>query len=183
MNQGPTKRARGIATWRLCVAGICLILTTAVALSLRSAQHHAKLLTLEGEFSQLEAALRVYYHDHQEFPPTDSNHSWRVLLLPYLEFGGFSQQYQFEESWDSENNIELALEMGEAPRYYRSVNSEQQSSMFADFFAGDLSQEQRYLASGIQIHHVTENDDSFLLIEIPNSNTHWLAPGYKKLEK
>jgi hypothetical protein len=52
------------------------------------------------------------YHDaHKHFPPpytVDKNgkplHSWRVLLLPYLEEGKLYQKIRLDEPWDSEHN-------------------------------------------------------------------------------
>lgn len=37
-------------------------------------------------------------------------HSWRVLLLPYLEYGHVYERYNFDEPWDGPNNRELAKE-------------------------------------------------------------------------
>ncbi|MEX0713888.1 MAG: DUF1559 domain-containing protein [Pirellulales bacterium] len=59
------------------------------------------------------------YHDHYgSLPPAfiaDENgrpmHSWRVLLLPYLEQKSLYDQYDFNEPWDGPNNSRLAASM------------------------------------------------------------------------
>lgn len=40
-------------------------------------------------------------------------HSWRVLLLPFLERDALHKRYSYNEPWDGPNNSKLALEMPE----------------------------------------------------------------------
>jgi hypothetical protein len=42
-------------------------------------------------------------------------HSWRVLLLPYLEEEGLYQEFRLDEAWDSPHNLALLSRM---PRVY-----------------------------------------------------------------
>jgi len=61
----------------------------------------------------------INYHDtHGCFPPAyipDADgkpmHSWRVLLLPYMESSPTYNQYRFNESWDGPNNLKLHAQM------------------------------------------------------------------------
>jgi prepilin-type processing-associated H-X9-DG protein len=60
-------------------------------------------------------ALHTYHDDYQSLPPAyvcDENgkpmHSWRVLLLPYLEEQELYKRYDLNEPWDGPNNILLA---------------------------------------------------------------------------
>jgi prepilin-type processing-associated H-X9-DG protein len=64
---------------------------------------------------QIGLALQQYHDAYGSFPPAyvaDANgkpmHSWRVLLLPYLENRMLYQQYDFNEPWDGPNNRRLA---------------------------------------------------------------------------
>jgi hypothetical protein len=68
-------------------------------------------------------ALHNYHEDHGSYPPAyiaDENgrpmHSWRILLLPYIERGDLYKQYRFDEPWDGPNNRKLASQM---PGLYR----------------------------------------------------------------
>lgn len=61
------------------------------------------------------AALFNYYHDHGHFPPAytvDENgkrlHSWRVLLLPYLEEDAIYRQIRLDEPWNSAHNTAIS---------------------------------------------------------------------------
>jgi hypothetical protein len=39
-------------------------------------------------------------------------HSWRVLILPFLEQSGLYNAYNFDEPWDGPNNAKLAGQIG-----------------------------------------------------------------------
>ena len=63
---------------------------------------------------QIAAAMLAYHDEHGSFPPAylaDDNgrpqHSWRVLLLPYLNQQALYDEYQLDEPWDSEHNKAL----------------------------------------------------------------------------
>ncbi len=64
---------------------------------------------------QIGLALHQYHEDYGSFPPayvpdTDGKpmHSWRVLLLPYLDHSDVYKEYRFDEPWDGPNNSKLA---------------------------------------------------------------------------
>lgn len=72
---------------------------------------------------QIGLALQNYHSTYGCFPPvallgTDGKpaHSWRVLLLPYLDYQQLYDQYRFDESWDGPHNAELAKS---CPAFYR----------------------------------------------------------------
>ena len=59
-------------------------------------------------------AVLQYEQDHGCFPPAyiaDENgkpmHSWRVLILPYIERRDLYEAYRFDEPWDGPNNRKL----------------------------------------------------------------------------
>ena len=64
---------------------------------------------------QLALALLNYESAYAKLPPAfqaDANgkpmHSWRVLILPFIEKNPLYDAYDFEESWDGPNNKLLA---------------------------------------------------------------------------
>lgn len=72
---------------------------------------------------QITLALHTYHDVHHRFPPAyiaDENgrpmHSWRVLILPFLEQNSLYDRYDFNEPWDGPNNRLLLAEM---PDVYR----------------------------------------------------------------
>jgi len=67
---------------------------------------------------QLCLALHTYHDAHQSLPPAytvDAEgkplHSWRVLVLPYLEADDLYRQIRLDEPWDSEYNRQFHDQM------------------------------------------------------------------------
>lgn len=65
---------------------------------------------------QLSMALENYHQTHGCFPPpylADKDgkpmHSWRVLILPYIEQWPLWKSYRFDEPWNGPNNRRLAM--------------------------------------------------------------------------
>jgi len=63
---------------------------------------------------QIMLALHNYHQDYGCFPPAcvaDRSgrpmHSWRVLILPYLEQNALYNRYRFDEPWNGPNNQRL----------------------------------------------------------------------------
>jgi hypothetical protein len=57
---------------------------------------------------QLSLALRDYHEEHGHFPPayiTDKNgkplHSWRTLILPYMEYEYLYRTFNLNQPWDA----------------------------------------------------------------------------------
>lgn len=80
-------------------------------------------------------ALQSYQRDHGCLPPaivTDGQgkpmHSWRVLILPYLDQSTLYNSYNFQEPWDGPSNRQLIEGM---PRCYVCPKGSQ--SRFAKF--------------------------------------------------
>lgn len=63
---------------------------------------------------QIGLALHDYHEQWRAFPPAyvlgpDGKrwHSWRTLILPYLDHQKLYKQYRFDEPWDGEHNRKL----------------------------------------------------------------------------
>jgi prepilin-type processing-associated H-X9-DG protein len=69
----------------------------------------------KNNLKQIGLALYNYHDKYGSFPPAyvaDENgrpiHSWRVLLLPFLEQVPLYNRYRFDEPWDGPHNKKLA---------------------------------------------------------------------------
>src|SRR2546426_8412471 len=58
--------------------------------------------------------MHIYQERHGRLPPAvvygkygEALHSWRVLLLPYIEQDALFKQFKLDEPWDSPHNIQL----------------------------------------------------------------------------
>lgn len=65
---------------------------------------------------ELATAVVIYEEAHGHYPPPflpdeagQPAHSWRVLLLPYLDEADLYRQYQFDEPWNSPANLALPM--------------------------------------------------------------------------
>jgi len=101
----------------------CGILAGLLLPAVNSAREAARRASCMSNLQQIGMAMMMYESEHKCFPPAylpDKNgrpmHSWRVLLLPYLEHQDVCAQYRFGEPWDSPHNRALADKM---PPVYR----------------------------------------------------------------
>ncbi|PQO35349.1 DUF1559 domain-containing protein [Blastopirellula marina] len=85
--------------------------------AVNEARNEARYLTSVGRLKQLGLALHNYHDVYGCFPPpyvADEQgrpmHSWRVLILPYIEAQDVYDRYDFDEPWDGPNNILLIHE-------------------------------------------------------------------------
>ena len=83
----------------------------------------AKLRQSCNNLHQIGIAMQIFLANHKHFPPAvvygpDGKpwHSWRVLLLPYLDCQDIYDEYKFAEPWDGPNNSRLLEKM---PAVYR----------------------------------------------------------------
>ena len=104
----------------LVCGGILLALLLPAVSAPREAARRA---ACANNLKQIGLAMHCYHDQYKCFPPAfipDENgkpkHSWRVLLLPFMEEQALYAQYRFDEPWDSPNNTALAAQM---PQVYR----------------------------------------------------------------
>jgi hypothetical protein len=93
---------------------VCGCLIALLLPAVESAREAARRTQCNNNLKNIARALLNYHDDHGAFPPAfipDKDgkpmHSWRVLLLPYLEYKRRYDQYSFQEPWDGPNNSKL----------------------------------------------------------------------------
>jgi len=93
--------------------------------SLDEAVHHRDCWT---HCRQIGVALHNYHDKHGEFPPAytvDAEgkrlHSWRTLLLPFLEHEDMYDKIKLDEPWDSEYNRQFHDQMPEVFSCWKAV--------------------------------------------------------------
>jgi prepilin-type processing-associated H-X9-DG protein len=99
-----------------CVSGVAV----AVDRSVNAPRYVNKRAWCGNNIKQIGLAMHNYHAAYGAFPPAyvadDSGrqlHSWRVLLLPFLEMQSLYDRYRFDEPWDGPHNITLLREMPE----------------------------------------------------------------------
>ena len=86
--------------------GIALLLP-----AVQAAREAARRMQCSNNIKQIVLALHCYHDVHNALPPlytVDANgkplHSWRVLILPYIEQSALYEAIRLDEPWDSEHN-------------------------------------------------------------------------------
>lgn len=134
----------------------------------------------KANLGQISAALQSYHKVNGCFPPAyiaDKNgkpmHSWRTLILPYLNHNDIYRAYDFNEPWDGPNNKRLSAvqvpeflcpgdqEAGEAKTTYVAVVAANTA------WAGDKPRKSADLSPLSR---------TVMLVEIANSNISWAEP-------
>lgn len=121
-----------------------------------------------------------HYHDHYgSFPPAyvaDQNgkrlHSWRVLILPFLDQGPLYNKYRLDEPWDGPHNSKLHSEM---VRPYACPNGEGRGGLNYVAVVGP------HLAwGGDKPRSLRDFQDdtetTVMVVERVDSNVHWMEP-------
>lgn len=130
---------------------------------------------------KISLAIIQYEVAHGTLPPAyivDENckpmHSWRVLILPYLDQQALYDQYDFNLPWDSPHNSRLATEMPEV--FKCPLSSSTVHTSYAVVNGPGL------VFDGI---HTTRSDDiikgdgagtTLLVVECHAANIPWMEP-------
>lgn len=173
------RNAASRAIWfviALVCVGLCLLLYSAV----RMAREAALASNAKSPLNQLQLAFQNYHSVYGCFPPAyvvdDSGrpmHSWRALILPYIDSGNLYERYDFSEPWNGPKNNTLADQM--PPMFH--CPTEPASSTHTNYvvivgpetaFPGAHSTSRDDFEDGL--------DNTILLAEIANSNIAWLEP-------
>jgi prepilin-type processing-associated H-X9-DG protein len=132
---------------------------------------------------QIALALHNYHDTYKTFPPAyiadedgEPMHSWRVLILPFMEHAELYERYDFDEPWDGPNNNALAAEFPElpvfrcprdsgalpdAPSYMVIVGRE-------GIFEGEKANRMADIRDG--------TSNTILVVEVAGATSHWMAP-------
>jgi hypothetical protein len=125
-------------------------------------------------------ALQQYESVHGSFPPAyvaDANgnpmHSWRVLILPYIEQRRIYDQYDFNEPWDGPNNSQLHATYVKLFMCPSDVMSRTNTSYVVvtgpkTMWPGAKTTKMSDLKDGA--------DSTIMLVEVHNSGIHWMEP-------
>jgi hypothetical protein len=100
-----------------CLFGVLMCSGIPIALLLpavQQAREAARRTQCKNNLKQIGLALHNYHDTYNTFPPAyiaDENgkpmHSWRVLILPYLDQQPLYEQYDFSEPWNGPNNSRI----------------------------------------------------------------------------
>jgi len=177
----------------LAVAVLCLMCLIALLLpAVASAPAAARRAACSNNLRQIMLALHVYHDVNKCFPPAyvaDKNgkpmHSWRVLILPWLQYGVLYDAYDFNEPWDGPNNRKL---LAARPNDYVCPSDDKARSPSATqtsyvaivganaAWTGEKSTDLKELAGKGGLAK------TIMLVEVANSGIQWSEPRDLSLE-
>jgi type II secretory pathway pseudopilin PulG len=145
---------------------VLLIIGLLVGLLTPASSDSDPLRHAEISMKMVAKALREYHAEHGEYPPPvtcDAHgapmHSWRALLLPYLDEEPLAAAYHFDEPWNGPHNASLAQYR---PWHFRIYDPQQASSEELDTTATSMQ--------------ALPLDGQMILVEHEDSRCNWLEP-------
>jgi hypothetical protein len=165
----------------LVVIALISVVVALLLPAVRTARGAARRSVCAGHLKQIAVALHYYHDEYGSFPPAyladergKPMHSWRVLILPYLESGPLYRKYRFDEPWDGPNNRLLWKAI---PEVYRCPNhaahpGETSTSYFA--VVGDRTAWPG--AKSRTLGELTHRSSPILVVEGPPQQIAWSEP-------
>jgi len=114
---------KGISTAGICLNATAILLLPMMLIALllpavQAAREAARRMQCSNNEKQMGLALHNYHDGYGALPPlytVDDEgkplHSWRVLILPYIEQSALYDQIRLDEPWDSEHNRQFHDQM------------------------------------------------------------------------
>lgn len=120
----------------------------------------ASLLQSQNNLKQIGLALHNFHDVYQSFPPAviygpDGKpwHSWRVLILPYIEQQQIFDRYRWDEPWDGPNNSKL---LQAVPSVYRDPVYGESDDTYTHY-AAVTGKDTCFGSEGVRLAQATEN--------------------------
>jgi hypothetical protein len=148
----------------------------------RCAREAARRIQCSNHLMQIGLALQNYHDDYRSFPPAyiaDAGgkpiHSWRVLILPYMEHKSLYDKYSFSEPWDGPNNSKLHSEVLQV--YGCPSRSGGQPRSETSYVAVRGTRTAWPNEKATNYDRITDGtSNTILVVEIVNSGIHWMEP-------
>jgi len=137
----------------------------------------------QGRMAQIALALRNYHHDFGCLPPAyvtgrdgKPMHSWRVLLLPYMERTEFYRQYDFSQPWNSPHNAALAQAHPRLAEDFHCPADVKGAPEWTSYVA-IVGPETLWPGSRPPSHQqLVAGSTKILLVEMAQTGIHWMEP-------
>jgi hypothetical protein len=137
--------------------------------------------TCRTNLSNISIALEMYAQVHGCMPPAyiaDENgrpiHSWRVLILPYLEYRDLYAAYDFKEPWNGSHNRQLAKYM---PDVYHCLGAGPSKGTSTSYLAVTGENTVWPGPRGTTWPEIAdEKSKTMAVVEVADSGINWMEP-------
>ncbi|MAV34344.1 MAG: hypothetical protein CMJ59_02705 [Planctomycetaceae bacterium] len=163
----------------LVVGAIAVALLLPAVSTAREAARRAQCMN---QLKQISLAFHNYHDTYGTLPPAyieDADgrpmHSWRVLILPFLEQQAIYDDYRFDEPWDSPHNSQVTAQpvpIYSCPSSNGSPGNTQTSYMLIT--GKETLFEGQQATSFGKITDGTAN--TILAVEVQGQGVHWASP-------
>jgi prepilin-type processing-associated H-X9-DG protein len=180
-----TRRRSPIRGWTLMkfilVPAFSLGLFAIVTRAVMSAREEARRSQCTCNLCQIKLALHNYHETYDTLPPAyiaDANgkpvHSWRMLIMPFMEQSGIFNQYNFNEPWNGPNNIKLVDCM---PSNLTCPSRSSSSPTLTSYVVVTGPKTMFPGATSVKFADVTDGlSNTLMVVEVANVNIPWTAP-------
>jgi prepilin-type processing-associated H-X9-DG protein len=166
--------------WVFVLCG-CSTLLGILALAAMSAREAARRSQCSCNFCGIHLALLNYHDTYGSLPPAyiaDATgrpmHSWRVLILPFLEQPALYNRYDFIEPWDGPHNIKLLDQM---PNIYACPSRSWDPTNLTSYVAITGKGTMFPGSEAVKLADITDRlADTLMVVEVSNVNITWTAP-------
>ena len=162
----------------VCGGGLVALILPAVGKARQAAQRMACINNLR----QIGIAFHNYHDTHGTFPPAQIHdadgkplHSWRTLILPYLDTVAGYDQYDFSAAWDSPENSYLSDRPVSTYCCPQEGSLTNETSYMVITYEGGLFDGQR--ASKLtDVAVANGSSQTLLVVEVPGKKVPWASP-------
>jgi uncharacterized protein DUF1559 len=175
-----------VARWSLgetiAVMAVLIPLSCLLLPSLGSGPQPARRMQCSNHLKQIAIGLQNYHDVYGSFPPTyiaDAKgqpiHSWRVLILPFIEQKALYDKYNFNEPWDGPNNRKLHLEVLDV--FCCPSRPKQQPTTETSYVVVMGPQTMWPGANSTSMAGIIDGtSNTLMVVEVANSGIHWMEP-------
>lgn len=192
----PTPATSSAAVPVIVILGVVLVgfvmvagvLAALLLPAVQSAREAARRMQCSNHLKQIAIAMHNYHDVNRTYPPAytvdeegNKLHSWRTLLLPYMEQQGVYEQIDFSKPWDAPENRHLADVVIPA---YTCPSQPDELSINTNYMVivgkGTVFEGEQ----PIKIAQVSDGTaNTLLVVEVKDSGTPWMKPEDLSLDK
>jgi hypothetical protein len=184
----PVAKGTGMGVVWVVVIVVCLVLLVScggilLALLLpavQSGREAARRSQCSNNLKQIAIAFHNYHAVYKTFPPAyipdkdgQPMHSWRVLILPFMEQQALHQRYNFNEPWDSPQNQLVTSTVVPAYKCPSAPGQPTETNYMVVTGPGTLFE----AAEGCSFAKITDGtSNTILVVEAGGTGVNWAEP-------
>lgn len=166
--------------WLCGIAIVSLLLMLGFPLIMLRAYEAGRKQACRNNLKQIQIALQNYHATNKSFPPAITYgpdgqpwHSWRALLVPFLESSSFVSEYKFDEPWNGPNNRRISWWQQCLPvfRCPSDASSDRKTTSYVAVI-GSATLWPSVGSSSLQ----EVKSPTISVVEVHESGVHWLEP-------